>query len=762
MKRAKMRSLPGKIIVIGVRWLTTTWIFLNAGLSAEELGLEGQWLFKLGDDSTWSQLAFNDSGWFPLKVPGYWENQHYEDYDGFAWYRYHFAVKTSLLDQESLVLLLGKIDDADEVFLNGTRIGGSGVFPPHFFSEKNSLRRYSVPGKLLRSENVLAVRVYDDGQKGGIFSGPIRLITAHEPRSSAPDGTTLENSYYQLPFSNGIAAGNYNLKTRTFTHFLPHLYRRFDAKTETINLINQARLVLFREGVGEVALTALKMTDAGYIEGTGIIKQVLAGRDFTLTQYAFCPFNLDKPFWVIFAVLDGAIEELTLNFSLSSSEVNLDVGKWAYQQAQRKWLTVFIYYNREPATDEYLFLRKYKNEHPGFQALTDEIAWWQSWQKGTRMPERLSPPERQAYLQSLAVLKMAQCREPFPAGGQIVAALPPASQNYCQVRDQAHAVEALLAAGHYDEARAALQFIMNSRAGRYKVFQWSGKNSGLGVDYAVSIYRYLGNGLEESLSDENGLTMHLDGMGLTLWNLNRYVDMTGDQKFIKYYWPKISRYIADVLLALIDDTGLVRAEPGPWEKSVPFRHYTYTSACIYRGLLDAAQLARLMDDEARAQSYEDAAVNLRINLERKMFDSEVRTLKGSLEETNPNLYMDLTVVEALNWIFNPQDEINRNTLSALKQYLSLNSPPRGYYRTRTESAASRHEWVYGNLRTIAAIRKAANIAEADTLLQWYTLQTIHNFGLIPQYYDARSGDYLGVVPRVGLGAGVYLQNLWRP
>ncbi|MBP9005823.1 MAG: hypothetical protein KBG36_06195, partial [Candidatus Marinimicrobia bacterium] len=96
-------------------------IFLSLGfwlililmpVDAAELSLQGNWLFQLGDDSTWSAPSSNDSNWLPIRVPDYWEKQGFEDYDGFAWYRYHFQADSALLRQDSLILYLGKIDAA--------------------------------------------------------------------------------------------------------------------------------------------------------------------------------------------------------------------------------------------------------------------------------------------------------------------------------------------------------------------------------------------------------------------------------------------------------------------------------------------------------------------------------------------------------------------------------------------------------------------------------------------------------------------------
>lgn len=730
-------------------------------LGAEELLLHDRWLFKLGDDSTWAIPALNDSDWFPIRVPDYWENQHYENYDGFAWYRYHFQVDSTWMRYDSLTIYLGKINAADEAFLNGVPIGRKGAFPPEPLSAKNSVRRYLFPASLLKAVNVLAVRVYDDGERGGIYSGPLKIIGDEDPNTPSLAAKGLQNSLSLIPFTNGIAACCYNLKTRSFTNFHPHIYRKIDEKNETPNLINQAKVVVYRDGK-EIPLNDLKTTEVGYIEGTGIVRHAMTGSGFRLTIYGFCPFRLEKPFWVFYALLEGQkIDHLSLNFSISSGNVNLDIGKWTYQQNNRKWLTVYIYFNPHANDADYLFLRKYKEDHPGWQALIEELNWWQNWQAQTLIPENILPDEKIVYQQSLAILKMAQCREPFPAGGQIVASLPPSTINFCWPRDQAFAVEALLASGHTEEARQALQFIMNGRCGRYKIYQGNDQNWGLNVDYAISIFRYLGNGVEESVVDNHGLTVHLDNFGLTLWNIHRYIEVTEDTKFLRYYWPKIARDIADVLPSLIDKTGLVRAEPGPWEKTLPYKHYTYTAACTYRGLLDATRLARLMNDEARAHRYEEAAINLQISIEDKLIDPQFNALKGNLEDSDPNLYADASAVEALNWIFNPQDQITQGTLEMFKNYLYLKNARRGYCRTRKDFITNNQEWVFGDLRIISATRKATRPEEATDLQAWITHQALNNFGLLPQYFNIRNADYLGIVPRCGLGAGAYVINFWN-
>jgi hypothetical protein len=147
-----------------------------------DLDLSGVWKFKTGDDENWKEEKLNEKDWEKIIVPGYWENQGHQDYDGFAWYRLSFKLEDKLIDKK-FVLVLGKIDDIDEVYLNGKLIGSTGNmnrYPIRYNTKDEWLlfRGYFIPQDLLHSnkENVIAVRVYDGFKDGGIYKGPIGLI----------------------------------------------------------------------------------------------------------------------------------------------------------------------------------------------------------------------------------------------------------------------------------------------------------------------------------------------------------------------------------------------------------------------------------------------------------------------------------------------------------------------------------------------------------------------------------------------------------
>jgi hypothetical protein len=69
---------------------------------------------------------------------------------------------------KGLTLSLGAIDDSEDTYFNGERIGHTDKSTPQFWSLKRS---YTVPGQLVKAgKNVLAVRVFDHYGGGGFYA----------------------------------------------------------------------------------------------------------------------------------------------------------------------------------------------------------------------------------------------------------------------------------------------------------------------------------------------------------------------------------------------------------------------------------------------------------------------------------------------------------------------------------------------------------------------------------------------------------------
>jgi hypothetical protein len=146
------------------------------------LNLKGYWKFTIGDSEAFAQPNYDDSEWDEIFVPSAWENEGYHGYDGYAWYRVGFELNTRTIDEESLYLDLGYIDDADEVYVNGVKVGFTGGFPPDFFTAYKSRRMYYLPNEILRKgeTNIIAVRVFDTVLDGGILSGTIGVFSTND------------------------------------------------------------------------------------------------------------------------------------------------------------------------------------------------------------------------------------------------------------------------------------------------------------------------------------------------------------------------------------------------------------------------------------------------------------------------------------------------------------------------------------------------------------------------------------------------------
>ena len=152
-----------------------------AALASAQISV-GEGRFRVGDDPAWSKPAFQDGGWQVLSLEKDWNQQGIKNPNNYAWYRIHVVIPSSLKQGETdMVLLdLGPIDDSDETFLNGTLVGKTGMMPGDpdgYDGQWDTPRRYAVERKLVRwdKDNVIAVRVYNGGDPGGFYAGPVRI-----------------------------------------------------------------------------------------------------------------------------------------------------------------------------------------------------------------------------------------------------------------------------------------------------------------------------------------------------------------------------------------------------------------------------------------------------------------------------------------------------------------------------------------------------------------------------------------------------------
>jgi sialate O-acetylesterase len=119
----------------------------------------------------WFDVNYNPKGWRTINIPGYWEDQGIKDLNGVVWYRREVDVPATMTGHAAKVFL-GRIVDADELYINGKKVGNTTYQYPQ--------RRYHVPGGVLKAgKNLFIIRVINNNGKGGfvpdkpyyVFSG---------------------------------------------------------------------------------------------------------------------------------------------------------------------------------------------------------------------------------------------------------------------------------------------------------------------------------------------------------------------------------------------------------------------------------------------------------------------------------------------------------------------------------------------------------------------------------------------------------------
>lgn len=156
MSEESLASFPSALEVVQRNQLST-----QAPISTGTSGNVGSTIQDRGllEAVKWYDPLYSAHAWKSIHVPGYWEDQGIRDLNGVVWYRKEFEVKKEMVGKTAK-LFLGRIVDADQVYLNGKEVGNTGYQYPQ--------RRYNLPNQVLQAgRNTLVVRVRNYSGKGG-------------------------------------------------------------------------------------------------------------------------------------------------------------------------------------------------------------------------------------------------------------------------------------------------------------------------------------------------------------------------------------------------------------------------------------------------------------------------------------------------------------------------------------------------------------------------------------------------------------------
>ncbi len=148
-------------------------VMAHSQTPAKPISVTAGWKLQTGDDPRYAEAAFNDQAWKAIRVGATWESQGFDKYDGVAWYRTRVVLPASLKAGSTylkgILLTLGRIDDDDQTFVNGTEVGHTDGYDTN--------RQYVIPVDLIRWDqpNVIAIRVNDNSGNGGMANGPYQI-----------------------------------------------------------------------------------------------------------------------------------------------------------------------------------------------------------------------------------------------------------------------------------------------------------------------------------------------------------------------------------------------------------------------------------------------------------------------------------------------------------------------------------------------------------------------------------------------------------
>lgn len=135
--------------------LQARWLVPPAG----GVALEGPWRFHTGDSIAYAGTAYDDARWETATLQAPWGRTGAARIRGFVWYRGRFTLDQTPVDQLGLEVRANGM--AFEIYVDGTRLGGVGDFPPDYRARTTIPVPFAIPLQSLSpGTHLVAIRVY--------------------------------------------------------------------------------------------------------------------------------------------------------------------------------------------------------------------------------------------------------------------------------------------------------------------------------------------------------------------------------------------------------------------------------------------------------------------------------------------------------------------------------------------------------------------------------------------------------------------------
>ncbi|HVR40645.1 MAG TPA: glycoside hydrolase family 15 protein [Thermoanaerobaculia bacterium] len=394
-------------------------------------------------------------------------------------------------------------------------------------------------------------------------------------------------------------------------------------------------------------------------------------------------------------------------------------------------------------------------EETAQRVLARTASYWYTWvnKPGTDLDEL---PEEIVELYHRSLLVVAtQCDR----GGAVLAANDSDIQwghndhySYMWTRDAAFVCDAMDRAGFPEVTRRFLLFARDVI-----------KNEG------YFLHKYNPDGSLASLWHpwvRNGkaqLPIQEDETALVIWLVERHYERTRDLELLRSVYERLVVKPAEFLASYRDaETCLPLPSYDLWEERQGV--FTFTSAAVCAGLIAAAKLASLFNDQERRATWSKAATEVRDAMMKHLWiEEENRFARGLLLDDDDALVLDPTVdasVFATFYldVFPAASAVVESSMQAVRDKLTVHTEIGGiaryendaYHRISAETGrVPGNPWVICTLwlaeHAIASARSASDLQAALDLVRWARANAPQSM-LLPEQIDPYDGQLLSVAP----------------
>ncbi len=173
------------------------WIHAHPVINTAERNPDSMYVGLNFGDASLSEKDYDDSTWKTMKLPVYWQMTSAGMFNGAVWFRKKVRIPKSWVGS-ALVLHLGPIDDMDETWVDGTKVGG--YLTTGYYADP---RVYDVPAEIVTDTSLtIAVRVLDIGGFGGIWGDGVKMKI--NPKSDTAQTIPLSGDWKYMPVAEYV------------------------------------------------------------------------------------------------------------------------------------------------------------------------------------------------------------------------------------------------------------------------------------------------------------------------------------------------------------------------------------------------------------------------------------------------------------------------------------------------------------------------------------------------------------------------------